>query len=173
MRRAKVGLALFALLAIQVSIFAHLRPFGVAPDAMLVAAIVGGIAGGPEFGARHGFIAGLLLDLVVPGPFGLAAGIYGTTGYATGFFARSVDSQDPRVVPILSGATSFIATLAYGFSLGVLGSEQFVEWRLVWVAFAVSAYAVVLVFPVQVLYGWALSDPASSPRPEPARGVVN
>lgn len=173
MRRAKSGAALFLLLAVEVSIFAHLRPFGVAPDLLLVAAVVGGIAGGPDFGARHGFAAGLLLDLVVPGPFGLAAGVYGTIGYATGFLARSVDSQDPRVVPILSGTMAFLGTLIYGFGLGVLGSEQFVEWRLVWVAFAVSVYSVILVFPVQLLYEWALRADPSAPRPETSRGVVN
>lgn len=173
MRRAKAGAALFLLLALQVSIFAHLRPFGVAPDVLLVAALVGGIAGGGDFGARHGFAAGLLLDLVVPGPFGLSAGVYGVMGYGTGLFSRSFDSQDPRVVPILSGLTSFVAMIVYGFGLGVLGSEQFVEWRLIWVAFAVSVYSVALVFPVQILYRWVLKTDGASPRSEPARGVVN
>ena len=174
MMRVKGAAALFLLLALQVSIFAHFRPFGVAPDVLLVAAVAGAMAGGPDYGARHGFAAGLLLDLVVPGPFGLAAGVYGTIGYATGFLARSVDSQDPRVIPILSGMMSFLATVVYGFGLGVLGSEQFVEWRLVWVAFAVSVYAVVLIFPVQYLYGWATRvDPAVAARTEAPRGVVN
>ncbi|MDW3180187.1 MAG: rod shape-determining protein MreD [Acidimicrobiia bacterium] len=173
MMRVKAGLALFCLLAVQVSIFAHLRPFGVAPDVLLVAALVGGIIGGGDFGARHGFAAGLLLDLVIPGPFGLSAGVYGVMGYATGLFSRSFDSQDPRVVPILSGLTSFMATIVYGFGLGILGSEQFVEWRLIWVAFAVSVYSVVLVFPVQRLYQWVLATDGASPRSEPARGVVN
>ena len=173
MRRFKAGAALFLLLSLQVSIFAHLRPFGVAPDVLLVAAIVGGIVGGADFGARHGFIAGLLLDLVLPGPFGLAAGVYGTMGYATGLFARAVDSQDPRVVPILSGLTSFVAMIIYGFGLGVLGSEQFVEWRLVWVACAVSAYSVILVYPVRALYGWVMADDRTAARTDSARNVVN
>lgn len=173
MRRVKAAAALFLLLALQVSIFAQLRPFGVAPDVLLVAALVGGIVGGADFGARHGFAAGLLLDLVIPGPFGLAAGVYGTMGYATGLFSRSFDSQDPRVVPILTGMTSFFAVLFHGFGLGVLGSEQFVEWRLIWVAFAVSVYSVLLVFPVQRLYGWVLADQYRTPRSDPARSVMN
>lgn len=173
MRRFKAGVALFVLLALQVSIFAQLRPFDVAPDVLLVAAIVGGIVGGGDFGARHGFAAGLLLDLVVPGPFGLAAGVYGTMGYATGLFARSVDSQDPRVVPILTALTAFVATVVYGFGLGVLGSEQFVEWRLLWVAFAVSMYSVLLVFPVNVLYRWVMVDDRTAARSDSARSVVN
>jgi rod shape-determining protein MreD len=173
MIRFKAAIALFGLLCLQVSIFAHFRPFGVAPDALLVAALVGGIVGGGDFGARHGFAAGLLLDLVIPGPFGLAAGIYATMGYGTGLFSRSVDSQDPRVVPVLSGLSAFVAMIVYGCSLGVLGSEQFVEWRLVWVAFAVSVYSVVLVFPVRALYTWVLRDDKRAPRSESARTVVN
>lgn len=173
MIRVKAAAALFLLLCLQLSVFAHLRPFGVAPDLLLVAAIVGGISGGAEFGARHGFAAGLLLDLVIPGPFGLAAGVYGTMGYATGLFARSVDSQDPRVVPILSGFSAFVATIVYGFGLGILGSEQFVQWRLIWVAFAVSVYSVALVFPVQALYGWVVATDRMSPRSDAPRNVVN
>lgn len=173
MSRARTAAVLFVLLALQVSLFAHLRPFGVAPDALLVAAVVGGLVGGADFGARHGFAAGLLLDLVIPGPFGLAAGVYGTMGYATGLFSRSFDSQDPRVTPLLTGMITFIAVLFHGFGLGILGSEQFVQWRLIWVAFAVSVYSVALVFPVQRMYSWARANRYESPRPDTANAVVN
>lgn len=173
MTRLKTIAVLFVIWALQVSLFAHLRPFGVAVDVMLVAALVGGVAGGGNYGARNGFAAGLLLDLVIPGPFGLAAGIYGTFGYLAGQFSRTVDSDDPRVMPTLIGLSAFLATLAYGFSLGVLGSEQFVEWGLAWKSFAVAVYSVPLALFVRALYAWALADPTSSPRNEPARSVVN
>lgn len=172
MTRVKTLGVLCVLWAVQVSLFAHLRPFGVAPDLLLVGALVGGIAGGGDFGARNGFVAGLLLDLVIPGPFGLAAGVYGTFGYLTGQFSRTVDSEDPRVMPTLIGLSAFFATLSYGFALGVLGSEQFVEWSLVWKSIAVSIYSVPLALIVRALYGWALLDP-TAPRTEPARTVVN
>ncbi len=174
MNRAKTAAVLFVLWVLQVSLFAHLRPFGVSPDLLLVGALVGGIVGGSEFGVRHGFFAGLLLDLVVPGPLGLGAGLYGLLGYTTGLFSRSVDSDDPRVLPILIGASAFVATLAYGLSLGILGSEQFVEWRLLWVALAVAFSSVLLALPVRAAYGWAQrSQPSSSARTEAPAGVVN
>lgn len=172
MIRVKSLAALFVLWALQVSIFAHLRPFGVAPDLLLVAALVGGLSGGADYGARNGFAAGLLLDLVVPGPFGLAAGIYGAFGYLSGQFSRTVEADDPRVMPTLIWFSAFLATIGYGFGLGVLGSEQFVTWGLVWKAFAVGLFAVPLSLAVRPAYGWVLTDP-TGPRSEPARTVVN
>lgn len=173
MKVIKVFVSLFFLLILQVALFAHLRPFGVAPDLLLVAAVVGAIVGGPEFGVRNGFAAGLLLDLVVPGPLGLAAGLYGAVAYMTGQVSRTVDSDDPRIMPLIIFLASGVATVAYGFGLGVLGSEQFVEWGLFTTAFAVAVYAVPLAFAVRRLYSWVLVDPTQAARTEPARSVVN
>ncbi len=173
MRRVKSFAVLVVLLALQVSLFAHLRPFGVAPDLLVVAAVVGGIMGGSEYGARNGFAAGLLLDLVVPGPLGLAAGIFAVFGFLAGQFSLTIDSDDLRVLPMLIALSAFFATLGYGFGLGVLGSEQFVELGLVWKAIGVAIYAVPLSIGVRALYGWALADPTAAARTEPARSVVN
>ena len=173
MRRLKTFALLVLLLCLQVSLFAHLRPFGVAPDVLLVAAIVGGILGGPDYGARNGFLAGLLLDLVVPGAFGLAAGVYGVFGYGVGFIARALDSEDPRVLPVLVAMTSFLATGTYGLALGVLGSEQFVEWSLVAIAIGVAVFSVVLTVPVRNGYRWALSGRSSVARAEASHAVVS
>jgi len=173
MRRLRVVAALFVVWVLQVSLFAHLRPFDVAPDLLLVAALVGGLVGGPDFGAKHGFAAGLLLDLVTPGPFGLAAGIYGFFGNAIGSASRSVDSDDPRVLPILIFGFSFVAMLVYGLGLGVLGSEQFVDRRLLWVALMVAVYSIPLVLPVRSLLGWAVTGPHDGARTETSAGVVN
>ena len=173
MRRVRIAVALFVLWAIQVSLFAHLRPFGIGPDILLVGALIGGIVGGPDFGAKHGFVAGLLLDLVIPGPFGLAAGVYGFMAHGIGSISRTVDSDDPRVLQILIGFFAFVATAVYGLALGVLGSEQFVEVRLLIVAGVVALYSVLLALPVRSLLGWALADRYSGARAEPAQNVVN
>jgi len=164
---------LFALWAFQLSIFAHLRPFGVAPDLLLVAALVGGLVGGPDFGAKHGFAAGLLLDLVTPGPLGLAAGIYAFFAFALGSASKAVDSDDPRVLPVLIGGCAFLAMLVFGLGLGVLGSEQFVDRRLLWVGFMVAVYSVILAIPVRSMVSWAVVDPRDGARGEAPQSVVN
>ena len=171
--RLKTLALLIALLCLQVSLFAHLRPFGVAPDALLVAAVVGGVLGGPDFGVRNGFLAGLMLDLVIPGAFGLAAGVYGAFGYGVGFVARALDPEDPRVLPGLVAVTSFLATGTYGLALGVLGSEQFVRWPLVGVALGVSLLSFVIVIPIRNGYRWALANRNGVARTEVGQAVVN
>ncbi len=172
-RRLKTLALLVLFLAVQVSLFAHIRPFGVAPDVLVTAALVGGIVGGPDFGAKNGFAAGLIFDLVLPGAFGLAAGVYGVFGYGVALIAQSLDPEDPRVLFTLVGVFSFLATSAYGLGLGVLGSEQFVTWRLLGVSYGVAIFSTMMAGMVRVGYAWALADPLAGPRTEPARAVVN
>lgn len=172
-RLIKSFILLFLMLGLQVSIFAHLRPFGIAPDLLLTAAVVGGVMGGPDYGAKNAFAAGLLLDLVVPGVFGLAAGVYGLFGYGVGAAARALDPDDPRVLPALAGVASFLATCAYGLGLGVLGSEQFVSQGLVWTSLGVAAYSIVLARFVRNGYSWVLSDTRGVARTETGAAVMN
>jgi len=171
--RSRATFVVLALLVAHISLFAHIRPFGVAPNVLLLAAVIGGSIGGGDFGARHGFACGLLFDLMVPAaPFGLAAGLYGAIGYGAGLFAQSVDSHDPRVVPATAGLGCFAGVLGYGLGLGVLGVEQYVEWRLLWVALAVAVYGVLLAFPVRALYGWVAAAERSYVSTRAPRSMV-
>ena len=173
MSRLRAAVVLFGLFVLHITLFAHLRPFGVAPDVLMLAAVVGGKIGGYRFGARHGFWAGLLYDLMTPGPFGLAAGVYGTMGYGAGLVAEAFDPQDPRVGPAIAGVFSFLGVSLYGLGLGILGAEQFVEWRLVGVATVVAVVNAALTLAVRPAYRWVAAGVRSPARPESASTVVN
>ncbi len=173
MSRSRGTAVVLVLFVLHITLFAHLRPFGVAPDVMLLAAIMGGALGGPNFGGRHGFICGLLVDLMSPGPFGLAAGVYGALGHGAGLFSQSVDSQDPRVGPLTAGIGSVLGICGYGFGLAVLGAEQFVTWGLLRVALIVAVVNIALSFPVQQAYAWVAAGSSTYARSTPAKSVVN
>lgn len=173
MSRLRAALVLFGAFVLHITLFAHLRPFGVAPDMMLLAACVGGKIGGYRFGARHGFAAGLLFDLMAPGPFGLSAGVYGTMGYGAGLVAEAFDPEDPRVGPAISGLLSFTGVCLYGLGLGILGSEQYVEWRLLGVALVVGTINTVAAPLARRGYRWVAAGDKATLRPEPAGSVVN
>ena len=173
MSRLRSTLVLFGLFLLHITLFAHLRPFGISPDMLLLGATVGGSVGGYRYGARHGFAAGLLFDLMAPGPFGLAAGVYGAMGYASGLVAEAFDPQDPRVGPGLAALFSFVGVLAYGLGLGILGAEQFVEWRLVAVGAVVALVNLAAAIPARSAYGWVAAGHRLAPRSESASTVVN
>ncbi len=173
MSRTRSALVLVVLLVLHVTVFAHLRPFGVAPDVLLLGAIMGGALGGPNYGGRHGFICGLLVDLMAPGPFGLAAGIYGAIGHGTGLFSQAIDSQDPRVGPLTAGIGSVLGICGYGAGLAVLGTEQYVSLGLLRVAFIVAVVNVLLSYFVQQAYAWVAAASSTYSRPAAAQSVVN
>ncbi|MGI9604528.1 MAG: hypothetical protein ACR2P0_00175 [Acidimicrobiales bacterium] len=173
MTRARTAAVIFGALVLHVTLFVYVRPFGVAPDVLVLIAVIGATMGGGDYGARNGFFAGLAFDLVAAGPFGLAAGVYGALGYGAGLLAQTVDSQDPRVLPATAGVGSFIGVLGYGLGLGVLGIEQYVEWRLLWVALGVGLYNVFLAFPAQLAYRWVSAGDRNSARAESSRTMVN
>ncbi len=173
MSRWRSTVVLFVCVAIQVGLFSFLRPFGVAPDLMLVAAIVGGLIGGDDYGARHGFIAGLLFDLVLAGPFGLAAGIYGVIGYGSGLLGQAIDSDDSRILPFGVFLLTMVGTAAYAVSLGLLGAGGLISGSVLWIAFVVAVWAFVFLFPVRMAYGWVASAERRFATGDTARTVVN
>jgi rod shape-determining protein MreD len=75
------------LLALQNTIFADMRPAGVALQVMLAFAAAAGAAGGSERGAAAGFILGLLFDLGTGGPLGSSSITMGLAGYVAGYVA--------------------------------------------------------------------------------------
>ena len=172
MSRLQSSAVVLLLFVLHITLFAHFRPFGIAPNVLLLGALVGGLVGDDDFGGRNGFACGLLVDLMSPGPFGLAAGIYGALGYGAGVVAQAFDPQDLRVGPLIAGVGTFLGVVAYGLGLAVLGTEQFVEWRLALVALLAAGYNVVFFLPVRAAYGWAMS-PDRSLRSEAPRSVVN
>lgn len=173
MSRSRSTIVLIVLLVLHVTVFAHLRPFGVAPDVLLLGAIMGGAMGGSNYGGRHGFICGLLVDLMAPGPFGLAAGIYGAIGHGAGLFSQAVDSQDPRVGPLTAGIGSVLGICGYGVGLAVLGTEQYVSLGLVRVALLVAVVNVLLSYFAQQAYAWVAAGSSTFARSTPAQSVVN
>jgi rod shape-determining protein MreD len=173
MNRLRTALVVAVIFVLHITLFAHLRPFGVAPDIMILGAVLGGTMGGPNFGARHGFICGLLVDLMAPGPFGLAAGVYGAIGHGTGVFSQTIDSQDPRVGPLTAAFGSFLGVIGYGAGLAVLGAEQYMDWGLVRLAIVVALVNVILSLPLQQAYAWISAGSSTYSRANSAQSVVN
>ena len=128
---------LVTVLTIQLGVVANLSVFGVQADLMLLLAIAGGIAAGPDRGAAIGFAAGIAYDLMLQTPFGLSALTYSIVAYLVGSLQDSV-LRAAWWIPI---ATATLASMAGVILYGVLGTvlgEDLVGWELLRVALIVG-----------------------------------
>ena len=69
----KVGAVLLASIVVQLTVFVDVRVADVAPELLALVAVLAGFLAGPERGATIAFGAGLLWDIWLPTPLGLAA----------------------------------------------------------------------------------------------------
>jgi rod shape-determining protein MreD len=116
-RTVRVLLLVVVIVIVQVTVFPHLRLFGVVPDLGLLVAIAVGYQEGPEAGALVGFVAGLGYDLFLETPLGLSALAYALVGYGVGIIESSL-LRSPRWLPSLLG---FVGGLVGGLLIITIG----------------------------------------------------
>lgn len=159
------------VLALQDTMLTDMRPAGVAIQAMLLLAVAGGIAGGPERGALAGFVMGFLFDLVLTSPMGLHALVYGLAGFLAGYI-NSLTLDHPRwLVMLVVGVASAACTVAYPLASAMIGEDIAITTALIKITVVVSVANIVLAVPAVWLLRWALHvrepDAPLSVREEP------
>jgi rod shape-determining protein MreD len=82
--RFKLPVAFLVLVVLHTTLLPQVRIAGVMPDVMLLAAVAGGLVGGPLYGAALGFASGMVADLFLTTPLGLSALVFSLVGYAIG-----------------------------------------------------------------------------------------
>jgi rod shape-determining protein MreD len=125
-RYVRLLLLVVVLVIMQVTIFPHLRLFGVVPDLGLLVAVAVGYQDGPEAGALIGFVAGFGYDLFLETPIGLNALAYALVGYGVGVLEAGL-FRSPRWLPSFLG---FLGGLAGGLlfiAVGVLAGVEAVK----------------------------------------------
>lgn len=159
----RVPLVVAVLFALQASVAAEFRVFGVAADLLLLGAVCAGLVGGPERGALLGFVTGVIADLVLQTPFGLSALVFTLAAYAIGYVHTPALGTGWWLAPALVGATSALAVVAYALFGTLFGLEHVLNLRLVRIAVVVGAVNALLA-PLGVkAMRWALRVDARTP----------
>lgn len=163
MRRVvlRAVVALLVTLVAHVTLLSRVQPQGVRPDLLLLLAVVGGVAGGPERGAVLGFFAGLVADLFVQTPFGLTALAFSLVGFGVG----SLQSMVLKVSWWMPVATALAASAAgvvlFAVLATVVGETRMMSPRLALVAAIVALLNAVLSLPMVRLVDWAFAEPGA------------
>ena len=166
----RTALVLVTTLLLQVAVTPWLTVLGVQADLLLIVALAAGLAGGPERGARVGFVAGILWDLVVAGPFGLSALTYCLAGYFVGSAQRSVVGPTWWAPIPSAGLAGALAVLFYAAVGVVLGNRGWVDRDTMVIAVVVGFTAALLVLPAIRILSWTEGEPLGVRLPSrPAR----
>ncbi len=160
----KMTVILLTALVLQASLLTQVRFFGASADLMLVLAVAGGLAAGPDRGAVIGFFSGLLVDLLVQTPFGLSALAYSLVGYLAGSASTMVVAA-ARWFPFAVGFVGGLAGLVIFVLIGELVGEPMLEMPdLPTIAAVVTVTTALLTPPTRRLLTWALKPAESSAR---------
>ena len=89
-RNARLVLVLAITLLLQSFLVDALPIFGARLDLWIVVAVAGGLAAGPDRGAVFGFGIGLLYDVLLPSPLGLAALTGAVVAWLVGAFTSGL-----------------------------------------------------------------------------------
>ena len=155
----KVGVVLFVSIVVQLTVFVDVRVADVAPELLALVAVLAGFLAGPERGATVAFGAGLLWDIWLPTPLGLAAMTFATVAFAIGSIEAGMFSDTRGQVSGLAFLGTFASVIGYALLGEIVGQRGLVDVELLRVALVAGALNAVIA-PVMVRpLRWALHGP--------------
>jgi rod shape-determining protein MreD len=154
--RLRVPLVLLTALLLQTTVLERVQLFGVIPDFMLLVAIAAGITAGAGRGAVIGFATGMLFDLFLRTPLGLAALVFTLVGYAVGVTHTGV-LRSAWYIPLLTSAAASVAGVLLWAAVEAVLGEPLVPTRLATIAAVVGVTNAVLAPAAVRLVRWSLA----------------
>ena len=157
-RWARAGLVVLVALVLHTAVLPQLRVADVRPDLMLLLAVLGGLAAGPQVGAVFGFACGLSVDLLLQTPLGLSALTFSLVGYGVGAFQGVLLRSAFWLTPAVAAAASALGVLAFAIVGAVLGQGHLVSASTLTVMGLVALLNALLAPPTARAVAWALRE---------------
>jgi rod shape-determining protein MreD len=141
----------FLTVLIQVGFFSRVPLLGSVANVIPVVIVTLGLLGGAVSGAVAGFAAGLLIDVMLGGTPGVTSLSLMAAGYLAGRWREGYDIVSSLVPPLLTGALTGVAALAYGamqLTLGIDAQISALVLREVIIQALLGALLAIPVFPL-------------------------
>jgi len=152
-----VVVCLSALL-LQLTFFSQVRVAGVAPELPALVAVLAGLFAGPRRGSVIAFFAGLMWDVYLATPLGLAAASFVVVAYALGGMTEDLfhDTRPRTLVLVAAGTAAAVTVFAL---LGeVVGQRGLVDGRLPRVVLIASGWNALISLVAAPAMRWAVSS---------------
>jgi rod shape-determining protein MreD len=155
----RVALVVISAAVLQRGLISQVPIAGVQGDILLLLALAGGIALGPDRGAIIGFIAGFTFDLFLYSPLGLRALVFCLVGFVAGRYQSSVTRSSTwrlRFTVFAGSAAAMVALVLVGW---VMGMRNMLTERLPIIVLVVAAINAVLAPLAVAVMRWAWEQP--------------
>jgi rod shape-determining protein MreD len=139
----RTAIVIVVAVALQTTLFADVRLFGVSPELLVLLAALAGLVGGTTPGVWVGFAAGLAYDVALDTPFGSWGLICGLVAFAVADLHHAV-ADEARWIPTAFAATATSAGVVAFAVLGEVLGLDYLEPRVLRVALLVGLWSVVL-----------------------------
>lgn len=144
-RLAVVTLLLLTAVLIQTALLPFVTLAGFRPDVLLLVVVAFGLREGPATGARVGFAAGLLGDLLLhQSAIGLNAMVLLGIGYVIGVFRPYLAQESVTAPLLLAFVASLLGTGGYAVLSRLLGDERFTATLILQASVFVALYNTLL-----------------------------
>jgi len=153
-------LVLLALVfgALQTTLFAEIRPFGVVVQFAFLFAALAGSLHGAEVGAMAGFVVGFLYDTALTSPFGVTAAVAAIVGLTGGLLPFLVRDPTWWSVSIVVATATAVGVCATPVFLALVGTPSGVGGAVVGFAAVAAGVNAVLSVPMIPVLRWTLRD---------------
>lgn len=174
MAALRIIVVYMAALLLQLTIFVDVRVAGVAPELPALIAVLAGLLVGAQAGSFIAFGAGLMWDVYLPTPLGLAAVSFALVAFGLGSITEELfhETRVQTGLLVLAGTAASMAVFAV---LGeVVGQRGLVDddlLKIVLVSSALNASLSLVVAPAMRWAAWSgrARDPSADPPPAAAR----
>ncbi len=157
-RWTRLVLVLLIIISFQTTLFAEMRPFGVAAQLVLLFVVVSGSINGSTIGALTGLIAGLMYDFILPTPVGLTSLALGLAGATAGLLTYFFHEPTWWMRLITVGVVSLLGEIYYPLAQTVVGLDGWLQLRIIKVALVVAVCNLAL-SPIAILVcRWTLAE---------------
>ncbi len=153
-----VKLAAIYLIAIifQLTVFIDVRLAGVAPELLALVAVIAGFFAGPERGPMIGFVAGLIWDVYLPTPLGVAAVTFALVAFAVGSLEEGLFHDSRFQLVAVVGLASASTVVGYALIGELVGQRGLVDVEMLRVSLVVGVVNGALTPVAAPMMRWAL-----------------
>jgi len=156
----RLAIVLVVGLTVQLTVFVDVRVAGVAPELLALVAVSAGFVAGSQRGPVVGFLSGLLWDVYLPTPLGVAAVVFASVAYGVAMFSEGLFRDSRAQMAAILGLASTVCVIGYALLGSIVGGSGLLSFGLLGIAVVVGLVNALLSPIAALMVAWALDGEA-------------